>query len=75
MMANDIGAYFSGYTDHGEAVEGIVNHLHNFWEARMRRDIVDYLENGGDELIPLVREAVSFMATESAPGTEEIGEG
>jgi hypothetical protein len=41
----------------------------------MRRDIVDYLENGGDELSPLVREAVSFLATESAPGTEEIGEG
>jgi formate dehydrogenase major subunit len=75
MMANDIGAYFAGYPDEGEAVEGIVTHLRNFWEARMRRDIVDYLENGGEQLTPLVREAVSFIATENVPGTEEVGEG
>jgi hypothetical protein len=75
MMANDIGAYFAGYSDQEEAVEGVANHLRNFWEARMRREIVDYVAKGGDELIPLVREAVAFIATESVVETEETGEG
>ena len=46
MMANDIGAYFAGYSDQEEAVEGVANHLRNFWEARMRREIVDYVGKG-----------------------------
>jgi formate dehydrogenase major subunit len=75
MMANDIGAYFGGYTDQDEAVDGVANHLRNFWEARMRREIVDYVAKGGDELSPLVREAVAFIATESVVETEETGEG
>jgi formate dehydrogenase subunit delta len=74
-MANDIGAYFAGYSDRGEAVEEIANHLRNFWEARMRAEIVDYVENGGNDLSPLVRDAVSFIATESVPSAEEVGEG
>ncbi len=75
MMANDIGAYFAGYQDQDEAVDGVANHLRNFWEARMRREIVDYVAKGGDELSPLVREAVAFIATESVVETEETGEG
>jgi formate dehydrogenase subunit delta len=75
MMANDIGAYFAGYKDQDEAVDGVANHLRNFWEARMRREIVDYVAKGGDELSPLVREAVAFIATESVVETEETGEG
>src|SRR5271170_5771980 len=75
QMANDIGAYFAGYSDRGEAVEEIANHLRNFWEARMRSEIVDYVENGGDDLSELVREAVSLIATESVPSAEEVGEG
>jgi formate dehydrogenase major subunit len=75
MMANDIGAYFAGYPDHEEAAEGVAEHLRNFWETRMRREIVDYVAKGGDELSPLVRLAVSFIATESVPDSEEVGEG
>jgi formate dehydrogenase major subunit len=75
MMANDIGAYFAGYPDQDEALDGIANHLRNFWEVRMRREIVDYVARGGDELSPLVREAVSIIATESVLDSEEVGEG
>ncbi len=74
-MANDIGAYFVGLPDQEEAAEGVANHLRNFWEARMRREIVDYVAKGGDELSPLVREAVAFIATESVVESEEVGEG
>jgi hypothetical protein len=41
----------------------------------MRREIVDYVAKGGSELSPLVRLAVSFIATESVPDSEEVGEG
>jgi hypothetical protein len=75
MMANDIGTYFAGYPDQEEAVEGVANHLRNFWEARMRREIVDYVAKGGDGLSPLVSEAVAFIATESVVESEEVGEG
>ncbi len=74
-MANDIGAYFAGYSDQDEAVDGVANHLRNFWEARMRGEIVDYVAKGGNELTPLVREAVAIIATESVVESEEVGEG
>ena len=63
------------YPDQEEAAEGVANHLRNFWEARMRREIVDYAAKGGDGLSPLVREAVAFIATESVVESEEVGEG
>jgi formate dehydrogenase subunit delta len=56
-------------------LEGVASHLRNFWEARMRREIVDYVARGGDALSPLVREAVSIIATESVPDSEDVGEG
>ena len=74
-MANDIGAYFAGYPDQDEAVDGVANHLRNFWEARMRGEIADYVAKGGNELSSLVREAVAIIATESVVESEEVGEG
>jgi formate dehydrogenase major subunit len=74
-MANDIGAYFAGYPSHGEAVEGIANHLRSFWETRMRRDIIDYVASGGDDLKPLVREAVLTMTSKPPAGSEDLGDG
>jgi|HubBroStandDraft_1064217.scaffolds.fasta_scaffold10464_3 formate dehydrogenase subunit delta len=74
-MANDIGAYFAGYPNHDEAVEGIANHLRNFWEARMRSDIIEYVADGGDDLKPLVREAVLTMSGKPVDTSEEVGEG
>lgn len=60
-MANDIGNYFKAEPDHNEAVNGIRNHLQRFWEQRMQQQIIEYLEKGGDELDPLVHEAVSKL--------------
>ncbi len=74
-MANDIGAHFAGYPTHDEAVGAIANHLRNFWEARMRREIVSYVAGGGDELKPLVREAVLTLAAMPADESEDVGEG
>ncbi len=75
MMANDIGAYFAGYPAHDEAVGGIANHLRNFWEVRMRHEIISYVARGGDELKPLVREAVLALPRVRADESEDVGEG
>jgi len=60
-MANDIGNYFNSEPLREEAINGILNHLERFWEDRMQRQIVDYLDDGGEELSPLVKEAVSRL--------------
>ena len=75
MMANDIGAYFAGNPDRDEAVAEIANHLRNFWEARMRRDIIAYVADGGADLKPLVREAVLLLPVVALVDTEDVGEG
>jgi len=80
MMANDIGAYFAGHPNHDEAVGGIENHLRNFWEARMRREIIDYVASGSDkskseQLMPIVREAVLALPGVAIDESEDVGEG
>lgn len=57
-MANDIGNFFTSEPDHAVAVESVAQHLKRFWDPRMRREIVSYVDGGGTELTELVREAV-----------------
>ena len=44
-----------------EAVAGITNHLNKFWAPPVRRKIVQYLDQGGEGLDPLVKEAVERL--------------
>jgi formate dehydrogenase subunit delta len=60
-MANDIGNYFTSEPQREEAINGILNHIQRFWEDRMQKQIVDYLDEGGEELSPMVKEAVSRL--------------
>jgi len=58
-MANDIGNFFQAESDKELAIAGIAEHLHRFWELRMRREIIEHCVNAnGEGLAPLVREAV-----------------
>ena len=57
-MANDIGNFFKSEPDHTAAVDAVAQHLKRFWDPRMRKEIVAYVDNGGVELTELVREAV-----------------
>jgi formate dehydrogenase subunit delta len=60
-MANDIGAYYETLPDRSEAVSSIATHLRNFWEPRMRREIIDHAKRGtgqDPELKEIVREAI-----------------
>jgi formate dehydrogenase subunit delta len=58
--ANQIALYFAGYP-HDEAVAGVLDHLKKFWERRMRRQIIEYVANGGTGLHPLALEAVKQL--------------
>ncbi len=57
-MANNIGSFFQSEPDREVAIAGIEQHLRNFWEPRMRNQIVDYVQQGGGELTDIVAEAV-----------------
>ncbi len=57
-MANEIGEFFAQSPDREEAITAIAAHLRNFWEPRMRREIIEYARGGGAELKEVVRAAV-----------------
>ncbi len=69
-MANDIGAYFISGPDHAEARAGVLNHLLKFWEPRMRRKLISHWQaTQGEDLLPLVAEAVAELAARTADAT------
>jgi hypothetical protein len=41
----------------------------------MRREIIDYVARGGDELKPIVREAVLALPNVAIDESEDVGEG
>jgi formate dehydrogenase subunit delta len=60
-MANDIGSFFKSEPDRALAIQGVEQHIRNFWEPRMRKEIIEYLENGGADLMDIVAEAVKKL--------------
>jgi formate dehydrogenase subunit delta len=63
-MANQIAGFFHPYP-HDEAVSQTKTHLRNFWDPRMRRDLIAHVANGGAGLSPLALEAAKALAAES----------
>lgn len=57
-MANEIGGFFAQLPDRDTAATSIATHLKNFWEPRMRHQIIEYAEQDGGGLDELVRAAV-----------------
>ena len=57
---NSIAQFFSAYPRE-EAVAGIADHLQRFWEPRMRRQLLEHLQQGGGELNELVIEAAQRL--------------
>ncbi len=58
--ANQIALFFASYP-RKEAVAGVADHLQKFWEPRMRKQIIEYVRDGGPGLHELVPEAVSRL--------------
>ena len=57
-MANEIGTFFENAADRNEAVTSIAAHLRNFWEPRMRKQLIEYAHGPDGELKGIVKEAV-----------------
>jgi formate dehydrogenase subunit delta len=55
-MANQIATFFESQP-HEEQVAGVVKHINDFWEPRMRRHFFEMIDAGGGGFKPLVLEA------------------
>lgn len=64
-MANQI-ARFMESKPHAEGVEGLANHINDFWEPRMRRQLFELLDQGGTGLRPLVLDAAEKIRRPAA---------
>lgn len=59
-MANQIGAFFESFPDHEQAVQDVANHLIRFWDPKMRRELVAYVDAEPDNhLSGIVRESIA----------------
>lgn len=59
-MANQIAKFFAA-RKREHAVEGIADHLADFWDPRMREKIIAHARQGGEGLDPLAKEAVEKL--------------
>ena len=64
VMANRIGDFFESQPDRAESVAGIAKHIRNFWEPRMRKQLLAFLDQHPDgagpneTLKPITLEAI-----------------
>jgi formate dehydrogenase subunit delta len=59
-MANQIGKFFQSQGE-DKAVTGVAEHIHKFWDPRMKRAIFAHLDAGGAGLDAPVREAIAAL--------------
>lgn len=59
MMANQIATFFDSQP--GDSVDRIAAHLKDYWEPRMRAQLLTYLETGGGGLKPSVLAAAERL--------------
>lgn len=57
-MANQIGQFFEAEPDQTQAAQDIASHIKRFWDPRMRKAIVTYVETDGKELKDIVNTAI-----------------
>lgn len=59
-MANQIGAFFESMPNRAQAMEDIAMHIKRFWEPRMRRAMLESIDQKQDtEMSAIVREAIT----------------
>jgi formate dehydrogenase subunit delta len=64
-MANQISAFFDGEGGHNpqESAKLVATHLRRYWEPRMRKEIIEHLQNhDGEGLDELARNGVALLA-------------
>jgi len=55
-MAYQIATFFKSQPE-SEGVEGVANHISDFWEPRMRKQLFDMIAEGKADFHPLVIKA------------------
>ena len=59
QMVNQIASFFEAEPDRAVAMEGVAGHIKRFWDPRMRREIVRFVEEqGGYGLKDVARDAI-----------------
>ena len=59
QMANQIGSFYAGMPDRERALLDIANHIRRFWAPRMRKELLQHVDEQGDtDLVEIVRETV-----------------
>jgi formate dehydrogenase subunit delta len=67
-LANNIGAFFEAEPDKSKGAQGVATHIKSFWDPRMRREILDYLDSQhGAGLSGLVLSALRSHREELVP--------
>jgi formate dehydrogenase subunit delta len=60
MMANQIAKFFESQGN-ARALPQITKHIEDFWDPRMRREIIAHIAAGGAGLDPLALEALKNL--------------
>ena len=60
MMANQIATFFHSQPGADQA-QRVADHLNDFWDPRMRRQLARLVERGGAGLDPLVLDAFPMV--------------
>lgn len=59
-MANQIATFFATQPGSDQA-ERVAAHIRDFWEPRMRDQLLTAIDNGAEGLSPLAREAAELL--------------
>ncbi|MAR79783.1 MAG: formate dehydrogenase [Rhodospirillaceae bacterium] len=59
-MVNQISNYFNSYPEE-KAIISITNHINQFWDKRMKKQIILYVKNDGDGINPLALIAIKNL--------------
>jgi formate dehydrogenase subunit delta len=58
-MANEIAAFFEAEPDRGAKLEAVAGHLRRFWDPRMRRELLRWVDDHqGEGLTATTRAAI-----------------
>ena len=61
-MANDIAAFFHGAVSPNEVASSVATHLRNYWDPRMRKQIIAHYQSSGEGLSEMAKQGVAQLA-------------
>ena len=65
-MANQIAINTGAHSDAADSMDRTAEHFRKFWTPAMREQITDYWQGGGENLEPVVADALREMVATQA---------